>query len=620
MNQTTRGRLAALAFLGVLGLAFSPTAQGQEKGEGVKPSIRDQVGMFSADASKQALSVLESVHEKTNWQAVVETVESLNGKTATEAATANAKALRVHGVYVLIAKKETKVQVVASNTARSTFTTLAELEIVDAFVAGFKAKDFDRGLKDAVELIRKDAEAKPDKAGLAALRSSSASVASKNSGAKPGLRDGAGMFNADAAKQVDSALASIHDKTQWQVVIETVDTLGGKAPAEAALANAKALNVHGLYVLIAKKDAKVQVEASRTAKSTFTPESEKAIVAAFVSGFKAKEFDRGLADAVELIRKDAEAKPDQSKSVASTPAPLTVPKSLTPTGQPPSALANPPAPAPVAPWPSDTAKSLTPSAAKSPVAPAPLPEAQTEGGGTVLLIFGGLGIVLVLWAISKVFKRPQQADYGKPGAYGPNPNPAGYGPNPNRGMPPQGYPPQGGYGPGGSPPPGYGPGYGPPPQQGGGGGFVQGALGGLGGAIVGNILYDKFGRPHDPSNPSPEGFPHHGGGMLPPTQDANPGAWPGSPQPSESYDPNAGAGGDWGTPDAAPDQGAGGDWGTSDPAPDQGAGGDWGSADPQPESNGGDWGSADPGPAADQGGDWGGGGGGDDSATTGGDW
>ena len=135
--------------------------------------------------------------------------------------------------------------------------------------------------------------------------------------------------------------------------------------------------------------------------------------------------------------------------------------------------------------------------------------------------------------------------------------------------------------------------------------------------MVGNILYDKFGRPHDPATAPQQGFPHHGGSMLPPTQDVNPGAWPENPQPSpqpaESYDPNAGAGGDWGTPEPVQDQGAGADWGTPDPQPEPAPeqGGDWGAPDPQPQP--------EPEPEPDQGGDWGGGGE-PDTSSPGNDW
>jgi len=73
------------------------------------------------------------------------------------------------------------------------------------------------------------------------------------------------------------------------------------------------------------------------------------------------------------------------------------------------------------------------------------------------------------------------------------------------------------------------------------GNFAAGALGGLGGAIAGNILYDQFGRPHHAPAPGAPPHEHSAAGVFPPTA---PG--PGQEPPRETFDPNAGATGDWG--------------------------------------------------------------------------
>ena len=116
---------------------------------------------------------------------------------------------------------------------------------------------------------------------------------------------------------------------------------------------------------------------------------------------------------------------------------------------------------------------------------------------------------------------------------------------------------------------------------------MSGALGGLGGAIAGNILYDKFGRPHEapPQNP---GTPYS-------THTSDVGPWPSNPQqPAETYDPGAVVGGNWSEDPAAA------------PAPDSGStGGDWGAPADDSGNTGGDWGGGDTG--GDGGGDWGGG-------------
>lgn len=157
----------------------------------------------------------------------------------------------------------------------------------------------------------------------------------------------------------------------------------------------------------------------------------------------------------------------------------------------------------------------------------------------LIVIFGGLIIARILGALMGA-GRGAGAGYGAP--------------PPNMMGGPGGPPMRGGYGYGGG---------------GGGGGFFSSMLGGIGGAVAGNWLYDQFSGRH-----------HTGGGsefgnQLDPTQ--------------------TGAGGD--------------DWGG-------GVGGDWGDGSTGGDAGGGDWGGG----GGDAGGDWGGGGGGGDWGGGGGDW
>jgi uncharacterized protein len=98
------------------------------------------------------------------------------------------------------------------------------------------------------------------------------------------------------------------------------------------------------------------------------------------------------------------------------------------------------------------------------------------------------------------------------------------------------------------------PGYGNP--GGGGGGFMSGLLGGLGGAIAGNWIYDQFrGGSHGG---------HFGESNAHGAQDASAGG--------DDWSSNAGSGGDWGG-----GGGGGGDWGGGGGGGDFGGGGDGGS-------------------------------------------
>ena len=196
---------------------------------------------------------------------------------------------------------------------------------------------------------------------------------------RSGVHDKAGMFSSEAVEAANKALADIQHKTKWQAVIETVDSIGDTSPREAAIEHAKQHNIHGVYVLIVKDKHKVWVEPSHSARATFSDEKCKAIAAAISNAFKAGEFDRGLSEAVSTTRSAAEVEKAESLPQAQLPAP-------------------------------------------QPVAPA------AGGGSSVMpLVIGGLGVLFLLWLVSRMFRRPamQQAagtSYPAPG-YGPGPRP-----------------------------------------------------------------------------------------------------------------------------------------------------------------------------------------------------
>lgn len=175
--------------------------------------------------------------------------------------------------------------------------------------------------------------------------------------------------------------------------------------------------------------------------------------------------------------------------------------------------------------------------------------------GTILLIGGGiLAVFLILRVLGGLFNRSSGGGY---------PNQVG-----GMGMP------RPGMGPGGGP--GYyggGGGYG----QRGGGGFFSGLLGGLGGAVAGNWLYDQFSGRHGGSTSAGMGYgPNDASAGLPDQRDdAIIGADDDGGRGASWDDGNAGdtGGGDWGGGDAGGDWGGGGgDWGGGDGG---GGGGDW---------------------------------------------
>ncbi|MDG3007324.1 TPM domain-containing protein [Paludisphaera mucosa] len=334
------------------------------------------------------------------------------------------------------------------------------------------------------------------------------------------VRDQAGMFSPQAVKKAQVELTRVEKQTGVPIIIETIESIPGlaadasieaKKRAIDSLAEKRDAELHdeGIYILLSKKDKVLSHVLVRQRLAGVLPEStRRTIREAFVAPFKDGDYDGGLAAAATAI--DA-ALPDEPVAAARAAGPRRL----------------------------------------VPAAPAPgggvVVERRAQQGaqfgfGTLLMIaLGILGVLFVVRLLSGAFGGGQ----------------AGY---------PQGMP-RPGPGMGG---PGYGPGMGGPGYGGGyggrGGGFFSSMLGGIGGAMAGNWIYDQF---------SGRNSGHH--------SDAS------------SYTPMTGQD-DFGptSPDGGDaiiggsDDSQGGSWGDS-------GGGDWGGG-----SGGGDWGGG----GGDDGGSW----------------
>jgi uncharacterized membrane protein YeaQ/YmgE (transglycosylase-associated protein family) len=336
--------------------------------------------------------------------------------------------------------------------------------------------------------------------------------------------DRAAMFSRDAVHKANAQLEQLERAAKIPVVIETIAEIPGldknaspKERREAinalAVSRDNALKDEGIYLLISKNDHLNSDVLIRERLARLLPRSKReAIGNAFLTEFKKKDFDGGLLHGVQAIEQALEGATVGHRAA-------NAPGGLEPLHQP-----------------AGGAKARG---------------GQSTMGTFLLIILGIFGVLLVLRLLGGLFNRSAGAGY--PGQMG------------GMGMPRPGMGPGGGQG--------Y---YGGPGYGGRGGGFFSGMLGGLGGALAGNWLYDQFSGRHGGMSSADalhstdsSGTPDQGG-------DAIVGA-----------DDGAG-GGDWGGDSGAADTG-GGDWG--------GGGGDWG-------GGGGDWGGGG-------GGDWGGGGGGD---------
>lgn len=338
------------------------------------------------------------------------------------------------------------------------------------------------------------------------------------------LRDDAGMFSRDAVTRAKDAISKIEATYQVPVRVVTINTRGGLPPADLAKDRFRELGGRGFMVLFVKQDRDILFRGDASLASRFTRERQDSLRAAFAEQFKKGEFDAGLLKGLDSIK----------TILAATPVSGTLPLAAErePVKGQAGQAAPPPARAPA-------------KAGQAQAAPPVKAQAQQPWGlGTWIIL--GVGIFAALI----VFKLIGNALGG-----GGN---RGYAGQPAMGM--------------NRPMPGAGPGYGPAPGYGGGGGgggFMTGMLGGLGGALAGNWLYNQFSGHHN----QPVGGPTSSAGMVDPVtggSTADPGA--DASFGSEGAWGNDAGGGNW-------DAGGGGDWGG-------GGGGDWGGGD---GGGGGDW-------------------------------
>jgi uncharacterized protein len=311
------------------------------------------------------------------------------------------------------------------------------------------------------------------------------------------VRDDAPFFSTDATSQANQIIRRIQSTHRKDVLVQTYpsipDRLKGdyEAQGKARFFETWAENigrenkVNGIVIVICKDPSHLDaVIGQDTRQKAFTDDDRRDLVSQLLASFKSKEFDRGLIDGVKLIS-DRMDRHLGSGAVSGSAAPS-------------SGGATPA-------YPGNTGSSRS------------VP--TTGGGGFSMggMLCVGIGALLVLFIVTRLFNRNRGAGYGGPAGGG--------------------YPQQGGYqGQGGGYPPG---GY---PQGGGGGGFGRGLLGGLLGGAIGSWGYDKLSH----RGGADPGYPSSGGAG--PTNDTG--------GVDTSY---SGSGGDFGSPDTS----SGGDFSSS---------------------------------------------------------
>jgi glc operon protein GlcG len=141
---------SGLATVALLALAATALAQGTTARTA---EIRDAADLFGADAIARAKQQIESIERKYNVPVVIETIDSLRGQPIDDVALQRARQAAGHGIYVLAARRDHKIEVLVSSAFRTRIPEAKRLAIRSAFIEGFKEGDFNAGLQRGVEAI-----------------------------------------------------------------------------------------------------------------------------------------------------------------------------------------------------------------------------------------------------------------------------------------------------------------------------------------------------------------------------------------------------------------------------------------------------------------------------------
>jgi len=312
--------------------------------------------------------------------------------------------------------------------------------------------------------------------------------------------DRAGFFSPAAEQEAVREIERLKREKQVEVRVETFESVpDGQASKVEGMSSreraeffsnwlkeiAREEQAKGVLILICKEPSHLRVGISKELyRRGFGDQQRGVISERLLRGFRSKDYDRGLSDAIAYIQSTADRSSAEGAAAAGGGQ---VARRQAPRGQ------------------------------------------QSMGSGIGGLLCVGLVIflgVMVVMSLVRMFRRPQV--------------PQGYGGYGHPGQGPQGY---------GQQYPGQysGGGYGSPAGGWGGGGMFGGLMSGLGGALLGNYLYDRWNTPSG------------GAGHTP----MDPGAGAGPMYDDSRYQDFTSSGGDFGDSGGG-DFGGGGDWGGGD--------------------------------------------------------
>jgi glc operon protein GlcG len=139
--------LVALVWLGLANAGFA------QSGSPFPAEIKDTAGMFSKKAIEQAQTEL-GPSANLPFPVAIETVEDLQGQTVEETARQHAARSGHAGIYILIAKREHKIEVLVTKPYVNMVPEIAREQLQNTIIKGLRSGDFDSGLAAAVREVQ----------------------------------------------------------------------------------------------------------------------------------------------------------------------------------------------------------------------------------------------------------------------------------------------------------------------------------------------------------------------------------------------------------------------------------------------------------------------------------
>jgi uncharacterized membrane protein YgcG len=133
----------------------------------------------------------------------------------------------------------------------------------------------------------------------------------------PEIKDDGKFFSADAIKKANEEIRDIARKYDRDLLVETIMTLPDDQAAKVkamsreerekffyslAEKRAEAAVVNGVYILVCRDPAHVQVVVTPRARAMLDTQARGRLAQLLVSKFREQRFDDGLAEAVQFVR------------------------------------------------------------------------------------------------------------------------------------------------------------------------------------------------------------------------------------------------------------------------------------------------------------------------------